>query len=42
MKDKEFKEFLIQNKQAVDQAMKEFEFHSKEFDKKVAKILAGL
>lgn len=42
MTDKEFYEFLENNKAAVDKAVQEFRHHSLEFDKKMAKILASL
>lgn len=42
MKNKELQQFLIGSKKRVDKASEEFEIHSKEFDRKVAKILAGL
>ncbi len=39
---KEFKRFLIENKKAVDEAFEQMEIHSREFDRKVSKILASL
>ncbi len=42
MSKKEFMEFLMKNKKEAEQAMKEFEKHSREFDKQVSKILSGL
>ena len=42
MSEKDFSEFLIKSKKKVDQAMKEFEKHSKDFDKKVSEILSAL
>ena len=38
MNPEEFKIFLRENKKSVDQASKAFELHSKEFDRKIAKI----
>ncbi|HLC88501.1 MAG TPA: hypothetical protein VJG49_00540 [Candidatus Nanoarchaeia archaeon] len=42
MSKKEFIDFLMRNKKEADRAMKEFEKHSREFDKQVSKILSGL
>lgn len=42
MSKEEFEEFLINNKKKVDEAVKEFEKHSKSFDKKVSEILSAL
>ena len=38
MSDEEFDVFLKKNKEEVDRAAKEFEKHSREFDKKLRKI----
>ncbi len=42
MTEKEFKRFLEQNKRKADAAIEDFEKHSKEIDKRIIKILAGL
>lgn len=40
--DRDFKKFLSENKKKVDQAMTEFERHSKAFDEKMKKILSHI
>ena len=42
MSNQQFQEFLQENKKKVDLAMKEFDKHSKEFDKKIDKLLSLL
>ncbi|MFH1053830.1 MAG: hypothetical protein V1740_05435 [Candidatus Woesearchaeota archaeon] len=42
MSENEFAQFLKKNKQQVSNAVKMFEFHSKEFDKKIRKIISIL
>lgn len=42
MRNKDFLDFLAKNKEAVDKADEEFRHHSREFDLKMAKILASL
>ena len=42
MNKKEFMKRLFESKKRVDKEMEKFEKHSREFDKKVTKILSGL
>ncbi len=42
MNDKDFRMFLVKNKQRFDQHMDEFDRLSIEFDKKIADILSKL
>ena len=39
---REFMEFLLENKRNVDKTVEEFNYHSREFDRKVNRILANL
>ncbi len=38
----EFMDFLTESKQQVDKIVEEFNHHSREFDRRVSKILASL
>ena len=42
MTRRELEIVLKENKRHVDQAMEEMAYHSREFDRKIAKILASL
>lgn len=42
MEKEELRLFLVENKKQFDQAAEEFEKHSREFDRKVIKILSML
>jgi len=42
MTKEEFDVFLQENERKVRQAYREFKYHSKEFDKKVQKLLLSL
>ncbi len=41
-KNNEFIQYLLESKERVDYAVQQFEKHSREFDRKVSKILANL
>ncbi len=42
MTEKEFRDFLMENKRKAEKAMENFEKSSRDFDRKISKILSGL
>lgn len=42
MNEKELQKLLKENKRKFDKAMKEFDYHSLEFDKKMSRILSHM
>ncbi len=42
MKDKEIREYLLGRRQKMNRIMQEFEYHSRQFDKKLIDILSHM
>ena len=42
MSEKEFRKFLLVQQKKIQEASKEFDHHSKEFDKRIDRLLANL